>query len=346
MNEFWNRIIFGPQAICSIVDDAATDAGPSTDIDAANDMGSFDDDPIGSLNRVAEEEENAGGEGDGSGAPKGDEAIPPHIQARIEKAEDRAIAAEQTNKFWQGKLSALEQQLNNQNGRQAEAPVKEEKQPLFKLPTREEIQKKLENSDTAADTILQMFGNLATNIETKFNEVTENNQNQFTQRDAHQRMQTAFQNDVRKVISEFTEEIARDPDFTEEADKLVEEMAAARGMKSALPGDLYNAAYRVYHKWEKEGKLARFNKNGSEQNTNGRPKLREVVRQINGNSERMNGAGSNGRKSGAPKSFADLGFSPQEERVARLAAKRLGVGEAEFVKNYSLASQEDDSFGK
>ena len=103
---FWDRIL-GPRTLCQIDDGAAPDAG-------ASDQADFDADPIGSLNALADDlDETTEGEEKPEGSAKGDETVPAHIQARIDKAEERAIAAEQTNKFLQGKMSGIESQLAN-----------------------------------------------------------------------------------------------------------------------------------------------------------------------------------------------------------------------------------------
>ena len=336
---FWDRIL-GPRTLCQIDDGAAPDAG-------ASDQADFDADPIGSLNALADDlDETTEGEEKPEGSTKGDETVPTHIQARIDKAEERAIAAEQTNKFLQGKMSGIESQLANL-GKKEEPPAKVEAKPIFVLPTKEKIQGLLEKSDTAADTILGLFNDFGKGIEERLVEISTNNETQFKSRDARARFEAAYKADGQSVLEEIGKDLAYNEEFSGECDKEVARLIGLRGGNSYMPGDLSAAAMKVYGRWMKEGKVP-TTENGKEsqtQNGNGSPpKLRDVIRRVSGDTNRL--GNGNGDRSGAPKSLQDLGMDAREERVARLTMKRLGVTEAEFVKNTIAARQEDGNFGR
>jgi hypothetical protein len=315
------------------------EATEQTDTDAAVDQANFDNDPIGSLNAIADDDEPETPEDGKSDSTKGDETVPTHIQARIDKAEERAIAAEQTNKFLQGKMSGIEQQLNRLGQPKTEEKI-EEKKPIFVLPTKEKIQGLLEKSDTAADTILGLFKDFGTGIEERLGEISQNNESQFKSRDAKARFEAAYRADGQSVLDEIGKDLAYNEEFSADCDKEVARLIQLRGGNSYMPGDLSAAAMKIHARWQKEGKVPdNQNQNGN----NSRPKLRDVIRRVDGDTNRL---GNGNNKNGAPKSLQDLGLDSREERVARLTMKRLGVSEAEFVKNTILAKQEDGDFGR
>src|SRR5580693_8810126 len=86
------------------------DLNPVTD--GGDSQAEFDDDPIGSLSAVVDDDEQ-GVDGNEGGEKKEttDTSIPTHIQAAIDKAHDEAIGAKQENQFLRGQLTTLQEQL-------------------------------------------------------------------------------------------------------------------------------------------------------------------------------------------------------------------------------------------
>jgi hypothetical protein len=281
----------------------------------------------------------------------------PELTARFNKSEERALSAEMENKVMRGQMLELRESVKalqeNRNTNIA-PPVAPEKKPLFKIPTREEIQTKLEKSDSAADTIIQMFTDAATGIEQRLDERLNGVNTHLQNRDAHQRLATSFNNDRDRVINKFTKEVATHPDFIEECDAYTNEIAQSRGIKNALPGDLFAAATYVFNEWRDNGKLyEKFGRDSVDNiinkgrkpnnNSNERPSLKQLVRNVNGNDERkLNGNNSN--RSNGKKGFKDLYPDATEERVARHTAKQMGLTEDEWVRSYERAEKEN-AFG-
>src|SRR5271156_6543257 len=113
---------------------------PNTDT-AVSDAGAmdFEANPIDALAGISEAQEREDADGDKAASDKQapDTTVPAHIQAAIDKANDTAIQARQENQFLRGQLSELKDSNRPPEVKAAEP------EPIFKLPTREEIQSKL-----------------------------------------------------------------------------------------------------------------------------------------------------------------------------------------------------------
>ena len=285
---FWDRIL-GPRTLCQIDDGAAPDAG-------ASDQADFDADPIGSLNALADDlDETTEGEEKPEGSTKGDETVPTHIQARIDKAEERAIAAEQTNKFLQGKMSGIESQLANL-GRKEEPPTKADSKTDFHTSHERKKSKGCLKNPTPPRIPFSVCSTILVKVSKSVSGKSQpTTKRSLNLENARARFEAAYKADGQSVLEEIGKDLAYNEEFSGECDKEVARLIGLRGGNSYMPGDLSAAAMKVYGCWMKEGKVP-TTENGKEsqtQNGNGSPpKLRDVIRRVSGDTNRLgNGNG-------------------------------------------------------
>ncbi len=305
----------------------------------------FLDDPISDLVSEGDHDEPKGDkkdEGSHDDAP-----ISPALQTRLDRMEEQLEEHRQTAQYLKGQNSILEGQLRG-DGKKEEKVEK----PLLSVD-KTKLQAALSDPETAVDTLTTMFEDFGKNILERVTQVQEESRGEHSRRDQHARWQSAMAQDRQEAIDEFGESTLNDKDFIAEADKEMEKVIARRGGRSLAdvqPGDFSAVASRIYARWLRVGKINEGSRNGnnssSDDRNNRRPTLREISREVSSSDRSLSNGSPRGGGNGGAKTIADLGMSPRDTRIAQAAAKRMGVSEEAWVKNYNAGQAEDEGYGR
>jgi hypothetical protein len=302
--------------------------------------------PLDAYLRGGEDEGAEGSEPKTEAPPAADPRFS-SMEERLNKAEERAIAAEQIAQQTRGQNIILSNQLAQRERPAATQPPA--KEPLLKLGSKEELAARLDKDP--AGTLLDLFADLSNAIEGRVTKVAETTDQSLRQRDTAAQYERAYRADMTEAFQEFGEEVCRTPEFIEEGNKEIAKIVRLRGGEGYLPGDFYTAASRVYARMERAGKLPNpVNGAPANANNNGRdaarPSLREITRRVSFSDDMSSNASGGDRGNGAPKSLRDLGLSPLEERIARKNMQGLNITEADWVRNHLAAAREDEGYGR
>lgn len=269
------------------------------------------------------------------------------LTARLDKLEEENISLRQRADVLNGQVSILRER--GPTPQQAQEPPQPKR---IRIPSREELQQKLSNPETAVDGMHQLLTDLGNQFQEMVDEARTDAAQNFRTRDLTTRVQSALAEDQRSTVDEFGSDLIRDPEFIRDADAEGDKLARRRGHTNYTPGDFNLLATRTYKVWSDSGKLADWTARRSKANGNGNPvtrnaarppSLREVTRSV-GQSDFVD---TSGGRSGETSSLSELyNGDAREIRIARANMKRMGLTEKEWVASFRASKSEDPSFGQ